>query len=141
MPVVTGLYTLPIPMAVFAIFGSSRHLVVGVRQASRADHEMPWTECAIDPQPLSWISRPYHVDPARREAVAIPAGSSDLATVALFTVPDALMTLKFLDADHVPPSPPAAHLVEYGFQVSVGADNADLVVAHLWCERDPPVDC
>ena len=64
---------------------------------------MPWTECAIDPQPLSWISRPYHVDPARREAVAIPAGSSDLATVALFTVPDAMMTLKFLDAGYVPP--------------------------------------
>jgi hypothetical protein len=108
-----------------------------VRQASKADHEMPWTECAIDPQPLSWISRPYHVDPARREAVAIPAGLSDLATVALFTVPDATMTLKFLDADYVPPSPSAAHLVEYRFQVSVGADNADLIVAHLWCERDP----
>ena len=31
MPVVTGLYTLLLPMAVFAIFGSSRHLVVGAR--------------------------------------------------------------------------------------------------------------
>ncbi|SRR6266852_5765845 len=29
MPVVTGLYTLLFPMAVFAILGSSRHLVVG----------------------------------------------------------------------------------------------------------------
>jgi hypothetical protein len=82
-----------------------------VRQASEADQEMPWVECALAPQPLSWISRPYHIDPARREAVAIPAGSkaipagsNDLATVALFTVPDAIMTLKFLDADYVPSS-------------------------------------
>ena len=69
--------------------------------------------------------------------MAIPAGASDLATVALFTVQDAMMTLKFLDADYVPFSPPTAHLVEYRFQVSVGADNAELVGAHLWCERDP----
>jgi len=106
-------------------------------RAAQAGHDAPWAECAIDPQPLSWISRPYHVDPARREAVAIPAGASDLATVALFTVGDAVMTLKFLDSDYAPPSPSARTLVEYRFQVSVGADNADLTVAHLWCERDP----
>ena len=29
MPVVTGLYTILIPTALFALFGSSRHLVVG----------------------------------------------------------------------------------------------------------------
>lgn len=108
-----------------------------VRQAVEAEDERPWVECAIDPQPLSWASRPYHVDPARREAVAVPAGSYDLATVALLTVPDAVMTLKFLDADYVPPAPPTSQLVEYRFQVTVGADNADLVVSHLWCERDP----
>jgi len=34
MPVVTGLYTLLLPMAVFAIFGSSRHLVVGADSAT-----------------------------------------------------------------------------------------------------------
>mgnify|MGYP000231724607 FL=1 len=28
-PVITGLYTILIPMALYAIFGSSRHLVVG----------------------------------------------------------------------------------------------------------------
>ena len=28
-PVITGLYTILIPMALFALFGSSRHLVVG----------------------------------------------------------------------------------------------------------------
>ena len=36
MPVVTGLYTILIPMAPFAVFGSSRHLVVGADSATAA---------------------------------------------------------------------------------------------------------
>jgi MFS superfamily sulfate permease-like transporter len=36
MPVVTGLYTLLLPMAVFAIFGSARHLVVCADSATAA---------------------------------------------------------------------------------------------------------
>ena len=36
MPVVTGLYTILIPIAVFALFGSSRHLVVGANSATAA---------------------------------------------------------------------------------------------------------
>src|SRR5712692_6085475 len=36
MPVVTGLYTLLIPMAVFAVLGSSRHLVVAADSATAA---------------------------------------------------------------------------------------------------------
>src|SRR5436190_4258165 len=36
MPVVTGLYTLLLPVLVFAIFGSSRHLVVGADSATAA---------------------------------------------------------------------------------------------------------
>ena len=36
MPVITGLYTILIPIAVFALFGSSRHLVVGADSASAA---------------------------------------------------------------------------------------------------------
>jgi SulP family sulfate permease len=36
MPVVTGLYTLLLPMAIFAILGSSRHLVVGADSATAA---------------------------------------------------------------------------------------------------------
>jgi len=36
MPVVTGLYTILIPMAIFALFGSSRHLVVGADSATAA---------------------------------------------------------------------------------------------------------
>ncbi len=35
-PVVTGLYTILIPMALFAFFGSSRHLVVGADSATAA---------------------------------------------------------------------------------------------------------
>ena len=34
MPVVTGLYTILLPMLVFAVFGSSRHLVVGADSAT-----------------------------------------------------------------------------------------------------------
>jgi hypothetical protein len=36
MPVVTGLYTILLPMAVFAVLGSSRHLVVGAYSATAA---------------------------------------------------------------------------------------------------------
>src|SRR3989440_4097753 len=36
MPVVTGLYTLLLPMAVFAVQGSSRHLVVAADSATAA---------------------------------------------------------------------------------------------------------
>ena len=107
-----------------------------VRTATDTDHDQAWAECVIDPQPLAWISRPYHVDPARREAVAIPGQSSDLATFARFATADAMMTLTFLDSDYVPPSPPTSQLVEYRFEVSVSADNADLATAHLWCDRE-----
>jgi high affinity sulfate transporter 1 len=36
MPIVTGLYTLLVPIAVFAVLGSSRHLVVGADSATAA---------------------------------------------------------------------------------------------------------
>ncbi len=36
MPIVTGLYTLLLPVLVFAVFGSSRHLVVGADSATAA---------------------------------------------------------------------------------------------------------
>src|SRR5882757_5004361 len=36
MPVVTGLYTLLLPMAAFAVLGASRHLVVGADSATAA---------------------------------------------------------------------------------------------------------
>ena len=34
MPVITGLYTILLPIAAFAVFGSSRHLVVGADSAT-----------------------------------------------------------------------------------------------------------
>jgi high affinity sulfate transporter 1 len=36
MPVITGLYTILIPIAIFALFGASRHLVVGADSATAA---------------------------------------------------------------------------------------------------------
>jgi MFS superfamily sulfate permease-like transporter len=36
MPVITGLYTILVPIAVFAVLGSSRHLVVGADPATAA---------------------------------------------------------------------------------------------------------
>src|SRR3954464_12030616 len=36
MPVVTGLYTILVPIAIFAVVGSSRHLVVGADSATAA---------------------------------------------------------------------------------------------------------
>src|SRR4249919_3490765 len=36
MPLVTGLYTMLLPMAVFAVLGSSRHLVVAADSATAA---------------------------------------------------------------------------------------------------------
>ena len=36
MPIITGLYTILVPLAVFAILGSSRHLVVGADSATAA---------------------------------------------------------------------------------------------------------
>src|SRR5512137_2948950 len=36
MPVVTGMYTILIPMLLYALFGSSRHLVVGADSATAA---------------------------------------------------------------------------------------------------------
>ena len=38
MPVITGLYTVLIPIAAFALFGSSRHLVVGAELGHGRDH-------------------------------------------------------------------------------------------------------
>ena len=35
-PVITGLYAILIPMSLFAVFGSSRHLVVGADSATAA---------------------------------------------------------------------------------------------------------
>ena len=38
MPVITGLYTIVLPVILFALLGSSRHLVVGADSAIGGDH-------------------------------------------------------------------------------------------------------
>jgi high affinity sulfate transporter 1 len=58
MPVVTGLYTLVLPMAAFALFGSSRHLVVGADSATAAVMATGLAGIAAAGQPGSpqWIA-------------------------------------------------------------------------------------
>ena len=68
VPVVLGLYTLLIPIAVFALFGSSRHLVVGADSAT-ADYPCYYTRnhgrtrfstvCCTSPGWLPFLQRFY----------------------------------------------------------------------------------
>ena len=51
MPVVTGLYTMLLPMVVFALFGSSRHLVVGADSATAAILAAVLTRLAVAGSP------------------------------------------------------------------------------------------
>jgi hypothetical protein len=53
-PVITGLYTLLIPMALFALFGSSRHLVVGAEY----QHQDPIGQCS---QTRDWCRESWAV--------------------------------------------------------------------------------
>jgi SulP family sulfate permease len=55
MPVITGLYTILIPIAVFALLGSSRHLVVGADSATAAIMFAGLTALAT-PDTASWIA-------------------------------------------------------------------------------------
>jgi MFS superfamily sulfate permease-like transporter len=48
-PVVTGLYTMLLPVVVFALFGSSRHLVVSADSAPRRWWPPPWFRCRTFP--------------------------------------------------------------------------------------------
>jgi len=50
LPVVTGLYTLLLPMLVFAMFGSSRHLVVSADSATAAIVAAGLTALTLSPQ-------------------------------------------------------------------------------------------
>jgi len=52
MPVVTGLYTILLPMALFAVLGSSRHLVVGADSATAAIMFAALTPLAAAGSPL-----------------------------------------------------------------------------------------
>ena len=72
MPVVTGLYTILIPMALFAIFGASRHLVVGADSATAAIMAAGLVGmAAIDITPVRRARRTAG-DPHRRDRAAGP---------------------------------------------------------------------
>ena len=55
MPVITGLYTILIPIAIFALLGSSRHLVVGADSATAAILAAGLTGLAA-PASADWVS-------------------------------------------------------------------------------------
>lgn len=55
-PVITGLYTMLIPMVLYACFGSSRHLVVGADSATAAILASSLTTMAIIPGSDEWLA-------------------------------------------------------------------------------------
>jgi sulfate permease, SulP family len=55
MPVITGLYTIVLPISVFALLGSSRHLVVGADSATAAIMFAGLTGLA-QPQSAEWVA-------------------------------------------------------------------------------------
>jgi SulP family sulfate permease len=69
MPVITGLYTLVLPLAAFSLLGSSRHLVVGADSAT----------AAIMFAGLAGLATPYTmaVRPRRRWST-VPVGAASL---------------------------------------------------------------
>jgi high affinity sulfate transporter 1 len=59
MPVITGLYTILLPIAAFAVFGSSRHLVVGADSATAAIMFAGITSLGISgvqPESPQWVA-------------------------------------------------------------------------------------
>jgi sulfate permease, SulP family len=56
MPVITGLYTILIPIAVFALLGSSRHLVVGADSATAAILFAGLTGLTVAPDSAQWVA-------------------------------------------------------------------------------------
>lgn len=55
-PVVTGLYTMLLPMLVFAFFGSSRHLVVGADSATAAMVAAAFTSLSLAPYTPQYVA-------------------------------------------------------------------------------------
>src|SRR5689334_14263446 len=55
MPVITGLYTIVFPVILFAIFGSSRHLVVGADSATAAIMAAGLAGMAV-PASTQWVA-------------------------------------------------------------------------------------
>ena len=102
MPVITGLYTILIPIAVFAVLGSSRHLVVGADSASAAI-------MAAGLAGLAPIASPHYVSLAGIVAIATGA----------FLLLARLVRLGFL-ADFLSRSVLIGFLTGVGIQVAIG---------------------
>jgi len=102
MPVVTGLYTILIPIALYALFGSSRHLVVGADSATAAIMAAGLTGLATP------ISRAY---------VAYAGILALMAALFLFIA--RLVKLGFL-ADFLSRTVLIGFLTGVGIQVAVG---------------------
>ena len=108
MPVVTGLYTILIPTALFALFGSSRHLVVGADSATAAI-------MAAGLAGLAATASPEYV--AYAGILALMA--------ALFLILDRLINLGFL-ADFLSRTVLIGFLTGVGIQVAIGQINGML---------------
>ena len=102
MPVITGLYTILVPIAVFAILGSSRHLVVGADSATAAIMFAGLT-------PLAAAGSPQYV--ALAGMLAIMAGA--------FLVLARILRLGFL-ADFLSRTVLIGFLTGVGIQVACG---------------------
>jgi SulP family sulfate permease len=102
MPVITGLYTILIPIAVFAMLGSSRHLVVGADSASAAI-------MAAGIVGLAPIASPHYVSIAGIVAIATGA----------FLLLARIVRLGFL-ADFLSRSVLIGFLTGVGIQVAMG---------------------
>jgi high affinity sulfate transporter 1 len=102
MPVITGLYTILIPIAVFAVLGSSRHLVVGADSASAAI-------MAAGIAGLAPIASPHYVSIAGIVAIATGA----------FLLLARIVRLGFL-ADFLSRSVLIGFLTGVGIQVAMG---------------------
>jgi MFS superfamily sulfate permease-like transporter len=83
MPVVTGLYTLLLPMAVFAILGSSRHLVVGADSATAAVSGCPADRIVTCRGPFRGTSRAPMNTNVMKTAIMIAAAAATTRAVSV----------------------------------------------------------
>jgi high affinity sulfate transporter 1 len=102
MPVITGLYTIMWPVILFAIFGSSRHLVVGADSAT----------AAIMAAGLAGMAAP-----ASPQWVALASTTALMA--AVFLILARLLKLGFI-ANFLSASVLVGFLTGVGFQVAIG---------------------
>ena len=105
MPVVTGLYTMVLPLAAFAIFGSSRHLVVGADSATAAvlATGLAGIAAAGAPASASWVAM----------------GSLAALMCAVFLIVARIIRLGFI-ANFLSHSVLIGFLTGVGIQVAIG---------------------